>query len=137
MRGWILSLLAGLCWAAAPVQAARDVDRFIGRNVVEVGLAVDGRPLEDAAVHELIETRVGEPLSMRQVRETLAHLFSLGLYRGVEVGAGARGDGVALLYGLRSSEIIDRIEFSDAAWRAGNRVAPPDRPASRLHVSRQ
>ena len=114
MRGWILSLLAGLCWAAAPVQAARDVDRFIGRNVVEVELAVDGRPLDDAAVRELIETRVGEPLSMRQVRETLAHLFSLGLYRGVEVGAGARGDGVALLYGLRSIEIIDRIEFSDA-----------------------
>lgn len=114
MHRWILLLLAGLCWPAAPVQAARTVDAFIGRNVVEVQLAVDGRPLQDAAVRELVETRVGEPLSMRQVRETLAHLFSLGLYRGVEVGAGASRGGVALLYELESLEIIDRVEFEGA-----------------------
>ena len=114
MRRWILLLLAGLCWPAAPAQAARAVDAFIGQDVVDVQLAVDGRPLEDATVRELVETRIGEPLSMRQVRETLAHLFSLGLYRGVEVGAGASGGGVALLYELESLEIVDRIEFEGA-----------------------
>ena len=112
MRGWVLALLAGLWWPASPAQAAREVDRFIGRNVVEVQLAVDGRPLADSTARDLVETRVGEPLSMRQVRETLAHLFSLGLYRGVEVGAGASRGGVTLLYALQSLETIARIEFT-------------------------
>lgn len=116
MRGCLLALavLAGPCWPAGPAHAAPGVDRFIGQDVVAVQLAVDGRPLEDATARELVETRVGEPLSMRQVRETLAHLFSLGLYRGVEVGASASRGGVALLYELRSLETIDRIEFEGA-----------------------
>lgn len=110
MRGWILFPLA-FCWAAVPAPAAQAVEDFIGRNVVEVRLAVDGRPLEDAAVREMVETRVGEPLSMREVRETLVHLFSLGRYRTVEAGAGAAGGGVALLYDLRSLDTIDRVVF--------------------------
>ena len=114
MRGCALLLLAGLCWQAVPVQAAREVERFIGQNVADVQLAVDGRPLADPAARELVETRAGEPLSMRQVRETLAHLFSLGLYRGVRVGASATRGGVALLYELQSLETIDRIEFAGA-----------------------
>ncbi len=114
MRGWALGLLAALLWSAAPARAARAVDRFIGRNVVEVRLFLDGRPLDDATARELVETRVGEPLSMREVRETLAHLFSLGRYRGVEVGAGASRGGVALSYGLQSLDTVDRIEFEGA-----------------------
>ena len=130
MGGRILLALAVLGAAAAPAHAAReiahatahdtgredarDVDHFIGRNVVEVELAVDGRPLDEASAHVLIETRVGAPLSMREVRESLAHLFALGLYRGVEVGAAAQGGGVALFYGLRSIETVREVEFSGA-----------------------
>lgn len=114
MRGWALGLFALLAWPAAPVQAVREVDRFIGQNVVEVLLAVDGQPLDDPTARELVETRVGEPLSMRQVRETLAHLFSLGLYRGGQVGAGASRGGVALLYELQSLETVGRVEFERA-----------------------
>ena len=114
MRRWIVLSLAGLCWPAPPVQAARAVDTFIGRNVVEVQLAVDGRPVEDGPLRELVETRVGEPLSMRQVRETLAHLFSLGLYSGVEAGAGASRGGVALLYELQPLETVERVVFEGA-----------------------
>jgi outer membrane protein assembly factor BamA len=111
MRRWSLLLLAGLCWPAIPAQAAQSVEGFIGQNVVDVQMVVDGRPLRDAGAREMVETRLGEPLSMRQVRETLAHLFSLGLYRGVEVGASASRGGVALLYALQSLETIDEVEF--------------------------
>ena len=114
MRRWILLLLAGLCWPAASAQAARAVDGYIGRSVVEVQLVVDGRPLEDAAARDMVETRVGEPLSMRDVRDSLAHLFSRGLYRAVEVGGGASRGGVALTYELQSLETIDGIEFAGA-----------------------
>ena len=114
MRRWILLLIAGLCWPAAPARAARAVDGYIGQRVVEVQLVADGRPLEDAGARDMVETRVGEPLSMRDVRESLAHLFSLGLYRAVEVGGGASRGGVALIYELQSLETIDRIEFAGA-----------------------
>lgn len=60
MRGWVCWLLAGLCWPPAPAQAAREAGRFAGRDVVEVRLTVDGRPLEDRTARELVETRVGE-----------------------------------------------------------------------------
>lgn len=112
MRGWAFWLLAGLCWPATSAQAAPDVDRYIGRNVVEVRLTADGRPLDDPTARELVETRPGEPLSMREVRETLAHLFSLGLFRGVEVGASDSNGGVALDYDLRSFETVERVEFT-------------------------
>ena len=114
MRRWILLLLAGLCWPAVPGQAARAVDGFIGQSVVEVRLVADGRPLDSAAARRMVETRVGEPLSMRQVRESLAHLFSLGLYRAVDVVAGASRGGVALRYELQSLETIDGVEFEGA-----------------------
>ncbi len=112
MRGWAFWLLAGLCWTAAPAQAARDVDRYVGRNVVEVRLTADGRPFDDPTARELVETRPGETLSMREVRESLAHLFSLGLFRSVEVGASDRRGGVALVYDLESLETVNRVEFT-------------------------
>ena len=99
---------------AVPGQAAQAVDRFIGQSVVEVRLVADGRPLESAAARRMVETRVGEPLSMRQVRESLAHLFSLGLYRAVDVVAGASRGGVALRYELQSLETIAGVEFEGA-----------------------
>ena len=114
MRGCAFWLLAGLCWPAAPAEAAGDVDRYVGQNVVEVRFTVDGQPLDDPVARELVETRTGEALSMRDVRETLAHLFSLGVFRGVEVGASAGSGGVALLYELRSLETVDRVEFTGA-----------------------
>ena len=114
MRGWGFWLLAGLCLPAVPAQAAREVDRYIGQNVVEVRLTVDGRPFDDSTARDLVETRTGEPLSMREVRETLAHLFSLGLYRGVEVGAGDLAGGVGLLYELQSLDTVVRVEFTGA-----------------------
>lgn len=114
MRRWILLLLAGLCLQAVPGQAAQAVDGFIGQSVVEVRLVADGRPLESAAARRMVETRVGEPLSMRQVRESLAHLFSLGLYRAVDVVAGASRGGVALRYELQSLETIAGVEFEGA-----------------------
>jgi len=49
----------------------------------------------------LVETRVGQALTMAQVRETITHLFSLGRYEDVRVRVSAAGGGVAVVYELQ------------------------------------
>ena len=120
MRWLIFGFLASLAIGASPATARTQVDQFMGQRVVEVEFATDGLPVDEPAVRELVETTVGEPLAMRDVRESLAHLFSLGLYGNVSVDAYQRDGGVALLYELRPLELIERIELS------GDRVLPDD-----------
>lgn len=119
-RGLRTGLLTGLLCLPLPAAAGSEVDRFLGQRVVEVEFAIAGSATEPPAIRELVETRVGEPLAMRQVRETLAHLFSLGRYGAVEVGASSRPGGVALLYELRPFEFVTGIELE------GGRVLSPD-----------
>ncbi len=113
MRGGSLTAGVVACLMATSGRAAqRDIERFLGESIVEVQIVSDGVRVASASVAELVETRIGEPLSMRQVRESLAHLYSLGGYGGIDVGASALRGGVALLYELRPLEVIDRVEFS-------------------------
>jgi len=62
MTAWLL---------AAGTASAR---QYLGRTVADVRVEVSGVPLTEPAVVELIETRIGEPLSMIQVRSTIDHL---------------------------------------------------------------
>ena len=111
---------AAVCVATTVVQAGgAEIGDFVGKSVVAVRLVSAGRPIHDAAVLGLVETRVGARLSMRQVRESVTHLFSLGLFETVEVEGSLLGDGVALEYDLTPLQVIERIEFE------GNWSIPP------------
>ena len=106
-----LAPAACLAVLAAAGPASAQVAALIGQRVVAVDFVSDGRPVDDPAVAELVETRIGEPLAMRQVRESLAHLYSTGRYGGVRVEAGARPAGVALRYVLPPLDVIERVRF--------------------------
>ena len=81
----------------------------------------------DATLTELIETRVGEPLSVAEVRETIAHLYSLGRFQDVQVEAIDAADGaVALRYTLIPIHAVERVEF------AGSLGLSEGPPADRL-----
>ena len=81
--------------------AAAAVDQYIGKPIASVDLTVEGRPTTDAAVLSVLETRVGQPLSVAAVRESIAHLYSLGRFDDVRVDASEVGGGrVALRYDL-------------------------------------
>ena len=96
---------------AAVGQASAQSADLLGRRVVAIDFLSDGRPANDAVAAELVETRVGEPLAMRQVRESLTHLYSTGRYGGVRVEAVARPGGVALRYVLPPLDVIERVRF--------------------------
>ena len=79
--------------------------------VTEIRVEQEGRLVDDGVVNSLIETTAGEPLSMRDVRQTLSHLTSLNRFEDVQVFQEAAGAGVRLRYILLPLHPVDRIEF--------------------------
>ena len=92
-------LLAAVLAAAPPVSAA-EITELVGRPVVEVQLFVDGVPQRDETRFALIETRAAQPLSLREVRESITHLYALGDFFDVVVSGWMRDNGVVLRYDL-------------------------------------
>jgi len=113
LRGWGLTVVfaATLDVVAAGSATAAQVDRYVGQPVVEVTLVSEGRTLRDPSILDLVETEVGLPLSMRQVREGLIHLFSLGTFQDVRVAGSLLEHGVSLEYQLVSIVVIERIDI--------------------------
>ncbi|HZP46970.1 MAG TPA: POTRA domain-containing protein [Vicinamibacterales bacterium] len=102
----LLVLFAG---GASSVLAA--VSDYIGRPIASVRVIREGEETADPSLVQVIETRAGEPLSMVQVRESITHLFSLGLFEDVQVDAALEGGRVALRYQLVPIHSITRIRF--------------------------
>lgn len=113
-----------------PVEGA--VSDYLGRPITQVRVEEEDIEVRDQAVLELIETRVGQPLEMTGVRETIGHLFSLGRYEDVQVRASPSGDGVIVVYDLvplhhvRALEFHGPIEIDESRLRAAitDRLGP-------------
>ena len=83
----------------------------VGQRIVEIRIEQEGRPVTEPLITGLIETRVGEPLSMRAVRETITHLMSLNRFEDVQPNAEPADGGVRLRYVLFPLHAVDRVEF--------------------------
>jgi outer membrane protein insertion porin family len=80
--------------------------------VDEVKTEREGQPVTNPAITGLIETPIGRPLSMRQVRETIAHLVNLNLFDDVQVLSEPSGrGGIRLTYRMVPAHPVDRVEF--------------------------
>jgi outer membrane protein assembly factor BamA len=96
--------------AAAPQQPAAAA--YVGARVASVSLLIEGRPTADPALSGVIATRVGAPLSLTDVRESITHLYSLGRFDDVQVDAErAEGGGVALRYLLTPIHAVSEVDF--------------------------
>ena len=85
---------------------------LVGQPVVEIVVEQEGQRISDPGVLDLIQTRVGQPLSMTAVRSTSDHLFSLRRFDDIQPIAEAAAGGVRVRYVLTPSHPVDRIEFS-------------------------
>lgn len=83
----------------------------VGEPIVEVVVQQEGRGVTDPLVLGLIETTVGQPLSMRDVRETIEHLTSLRRFDDIQPTAENVPGGVRVTYVLFPSHPVDRVEF--------------------------
>jgi outer membrane protein insertion porin family len=79
--------------------------------VTEVRVEQEGRTVDDRVINGLIETTPGEPLSMREVRDTLSHLTSLNRFEDVQVFQEPAGSGIRLRYVLFPLHPVDRMDF--------------------------
>ena len=82
--------------------------------ITEVRIEQEGRAVNDRVITALIETVPGEPLSMREVRDTLSHLTSLNRFEDVQVFQEDAGTGIRLRYVLYPLHPVDRMEFRGA-----------------------
>jgi outer membrane protein insertion porin family len=98
-----------LCGGAGAASAA--VADYLGKPVGAVHVVVEGRATSEPLLTQLVSTVAGQPLSMIQVRETVAHLFSLGRFEGVTVDAVMENGRVVLEYELIPIHPVARIQF--------------------------
>lgn len=109
----IATLVSARAPADAQVQPQLPAAPYVGRRISSIGLLVEGRPTNESRLATLIETRVGAPLAMKQVRETLMHLFDLSRFEGVEVRVeDAPSNGVTLTYDMRPLHAVSEIAFN-------------------------
>ena len=104
--------------SAAPRRRWRRSADYLGKPVAAVRFVIEGRDTTDPSLSDLIETRVGMPLSMADVRESLVHLYSLGRFDDVRVDATLVGAGVSVRYDLSPVHPVTRVAFD---WKS---VAP-------------
>ena len=84
----------------------------IGQPVVELVVEEEGQRVADPVVLNLLQTRVGQPLSMVDVRTTYDHLYNLRRFDDIQTSAEPAAGGVRVRYTLVPSHPVDRIEFN-------------------------
>lgn len=84
---------------------------LLGLPITEVRVEQEGRPVEDRVVLGLIETEVGEPLSMHDIRQTIDHLFGVGRFDDVQASADPSDGGVVVKYLLTPKHEVQALVF--------------------------
>lgn len=115
-------MLKAACYAYLLLAAAPAYAQPLGRIITDVRVDMAGVPAADAAVLELIETRVGEPLDMHSIRRTIDHLVGLGRFEDVRVLATATEPGVSLRWPLVPVRRISRIRVTGATRLSASAV---------------
>ena len=93
-------------------QVAVPASAYVGESVTSVAVTIEGHPTSEAALLGGIQTAVGRPLSMTDVRETISHLFSLGRFADVQVEADrVAAGGVALRFELKPIHTVTRVDL--------------------------
>jgi outer membrane protein insertion porin family len=118
-----IAVLAALLSAFAAGPAAADQGQ-LGKTITDVRVEIAGVPAADVNVLGLIETRIGQPLAMPAVRNTIEHLVGLGRFEDVRVFSSPTDQGVSLRWQLLPVRKIAKITvtgnagLSDGAIRA-------------------
>src|SRR5262249_25133273 len=115
--GTLAVVLCSVFAGARPAMGA--VSDYLGRPVASVHLTVEGHETTESMLTQVVETAPGQPLSMSQVRASIAHLFSLGRFEDVRVDPPFDTERVVLRSDLIPIHPVGRIRFAIAAAAPG------------------
>jgi outer membrane protein assembly complex protein YaeT len=101
---------------------AQSVSAQIGQPIVQVVLEQEGQRVTDPEMLALVETTVGEPLAMRDVRETTTRFMSLSRFEDVRSYADGADGGIRVRYDLVPLHPVDRVAFSGRLGMGGDRL---------------
>jgi outer membrane protein insertion porin family len=87
-----------------------------GTPVIDVKYQSDGR-FDTAVLAQYITVKVGQPLSIRDVRSSIKSLFATGDFRDVRVDEVASGNGVAITFNLSLNYRVGRITLEGLRGR--------------------
>jgi outer membrane protein insertion porin family len=108
---WAPAWLGLVLLVVNPGRAGAAVADYIGKPIAVVRITIEDRETTDPTVTQIVETAVGQPLSMAQVRESLTHLYSLGRFDDVRVDAALDNGRVVLHYDLSPIHPVAEIRF--------------------------
>ena len=142
----VASIVLAMLMLGQTIRAA-PVEDYVGRTVTAVVIEADGRVASDPSLSDLLEVRIGQPLGMPDVRESIVHFFSLGRFRDVRVDVAPGADGVQLRFQLVSLRVIRRVAFRGEIGLSEKRLrgaladhygtgGPPTRPEEAAGVLR-
>ncbi len=106
-------------------------------TVTDVQVLQEGQPVTDPDILSLIDTAIGKPFSMVEVRESRNHLDGLARFD-IEVRSEPTPGGVRVIYALTPLRSIDRVEFGGNLQLSEGtlRQAVRERLGSSMFVSR-
>ncbi|HEY8537169.1 MAG TPA: POTRA domain-containing protein, partial [Vicinamibacterales bacterium] len=96
---------------AAQARGPLEPPSLVGRPVTSQVVAIEGRPVTEGGLLDLVQTRPGVALTVEDVRETIAHFAGLGRFEDVVVQAHEEPGGVRLAYDLVPIRLVRKLEF--------------------------
>lgn len=83
---------------------------FEGKIVKTIQFDPPVQPLDADALHEILPLKIGQPLEIQTVRETIDRLFRTGRYADIQVDAEPYQDGVLVRFVTRNSWFIGDVQ---------------------------
>ena len=106
-------------WAPLCRGRRRRPSEYLGQPIAAIRLVVDGHDTSEPALSRVLDVHVGEPLSMRGVRESVLHLFAMGRFDDVRVDASRQGTGVAVRFDIIATRPVSAIRFAGTVHEPG------------------
>lgn len=133
---WNAAIVAlGLCWCGWQGGALYAEPRnYEGKPVRRILFEPRLQPLPEEELYGLLPLRVGEPLRLEAVRESLARLYATGRYRDIAADVEVADGGVVVEFLTRTTWFIGRVSVEGVP-------EPPNRGqlinAARLELGRE
>ncbi|MFN0168997.1 MAG: BamA/TamA family outer membrane protein [Bryobacteraceae bacterium] len=88
--------------------AAGQPEKYEGRRILTIQFEPAVQPMEPDAIYRMLPLRVGQPLRLADVRESIYRLYNTGQYKDLRVDARLVGEEVAMTFLTQNSWFIGR-----------------------------